>query len=260
MVTRAAKRVLGPTRQQELLQYLRAFGVGQVAELSTMLGASASTIRRDLDELQHQGLVERVHGGATITEIGGEPAAPIRATTHAAEKLRIGERGAGLVNEGDTILVTPGTTTEAMLGFLSPMGRVTVVTNGVNIAAQLAQSPTVEVVVLGGLLRRDEMSLLGHLTIQSLADFQIDKVFTSAYGLDSEHGLSGMNLVETQTDRALIASASTLVVLADGSKLSQRGPVKLAPIKAVSTLVTDGSADPTALARIRNQGVEVIVC
>ena len=112
------------------------------------------------------------------------------------------------------------------------------VTNALNVAARLAEFPAIDLVVLGGVLRRDEMSLLGHLTVSALAELQIDKAFTGAFGLDAESGLSGMNLGETQTDRALIGAAARLVVLADGSKLSQRGVVRLAP-SAISTLVTD---------------------
>jgi DeoR/GlpR family transcriptional regulator of sugar metabolism len=259
-VARATKRVLGQTRQQELLHYLQTFRSGHVAELSELLGASASTIRRDLDSLQDQGLVERVHGGAAITDIAGEPAPPVRAVTHALEKARIGEAAAALVDEGDTVLVTGGTTTEAMVTFLGARHHLTVVTNALNVAMALSKFTGIDLVVLGGVLRRDEMSLLGHLTVSALAEFQIDKAFTGAFGLDAATGLSGMNLGETQTDRALIGGAARLVVLADGSKLSQRGPVRLAPLTAISTLVTDSSADPASLDRIRAQGIEVIVC
>jgi DeoR/GlpR family transcriptional regulator of sugar metabolism len=259
-VPRATKRVLGQTRQRELLHYLRANRVGHVTELSELLGASPSTIRRDLDQLQDQGLVARVHGGATIPEIGTEPAPPIRATTHAQEKHRIGDKASSLIAEGDTILISGGTTTEAMLGFLGEFSHLTVVTNGITIAAHLAQFPAIDVMVLGGLLRRDEMSLLGHITVQTLAEFQIDKVFMGAFGIDAAQGLSGANLVETQTDRAVISSAPQLIVLADSSKLGQRGPVKLAPITAVSTLITDASADAVEVKRIRQQGVEVLTC
>jgi DeoR/GlpR family transcriptional regulator of sugar metabolism len=259
-VPRATSRVLGQTRQQELLHYLRTFRTGHVAELSELLGASPSTIRRDLDHLQDRGLVERVHGGAKITEIGGEAAPPVRAVINANEKSRIAERAASLIGEGSTILVTGGTTTEAMIGHLGRLSRLRVVTNGIAIAAALAASTPFDVIVLGGLLRREEMSLLGHVTVQTLQEFQIDKVFMGAFGIDPDFGLSGANLGETQTDRALISSAGNLVVLADSSKLAHRGPVRLAPIEAVSTLVTDSGGDATVLDGIRARGVEVITC
>lgn len=257
---RGTNRVLGQTRQQELLHYLRTFRTGHVAELSEVLGASESTIRRDLDQLQEQGLVERVHGGAAITESGGEPAAPLRATAYATQKLRIGERAASLVEDGSTVLISGGTTTEAMLGFLGDKAGLSVVTNSLNVATGLAKSTDAEVIVLGGLLRRDELSLLGHVTVQTLQEFQIDTVFTGAYGIDAERGLTGMNIGETQTDRALVESAVRLVVLADSSKLAQRGRVRIAPVDAISTLITDDGADPENVGVLREKGVDVITC
>jgi DeoR/GlpR family transcriptional regulator of sugar metabolism len=259
-VPRATKRVLGQTRQQELLHYLRTYRTGHVAELSELVGASPSTVRRDLDRLQDRGLVERVHGGATITEIGGEATPPVRAVIHATEKRRIAERAASLVEEGSTILISGGTTTEAMIGYLGHLNRLTVVTNGIAIAASLGSSTGFDVIVLGGILRREEMSLLGHLTVQALQEFQIDKVFMGAFGIDAAFGLSGANLGETQTDRALMGSAARLVVLADSSKLTQRGPVRLAPIQSVSTLVTDKAADAATLQQLEAKGIEVITC
>ena len=257
---RATNRVLGQTRQQELLQYLRTFRTGHVSELSKVLGASASTIRRDLDQLQEQGLVERVHGGAAITATAGEPAPPLRATEHSQQKHRIGERAARLVENAGTILISGGTTTEAMLGFLTGRPNLTVVTNSLNVASSLATTHEGEIVVLGGVLRKNEMSLLGHVTLQALQDFQIDAVFTGAYGIDPERGLTGMNVGETQTDRALIESAVRLVVLADSSKLEQRGSVKLASTETISALVTDDDVSPAATKALEEKGVEVVIC
>jgi DeoR/GlpR family transcriptional regulator of sugar metabolism len=102
--------------------------------------------------------------------------------------------------------------------------------------------------------------LLGHVTVQTLQEFQIDKVFMGAFGIDPDFGFSGANLGETQTDRALFGSSRNLVVLADSSKLAHRGPVRLAPIEAVSTLVTDSGGDSAVLDVIRARSIEVITC
>lgn len=257
---RATNRVLGQTRQQELLQYLRRHRSGHIAELAEVLDASESTIRRDLDQLQEQGLVERVHGGAAVTEEAGEPEPPLRAVAHAEEKRRIGERAASLVEDTSTILISGGTTTEAMLGFLAGRPQLTVVTNSLNVASILAKHHDGDIVVLGGVLRKNEMSLLGHVTVQALQDFQIDTVFSGAYGIDPELGLTGMNVGETQTDRALIGSSARLVVLADSSKLNQRGAVRLAPAESISTLVIDDGVPDEAIRTLQEKGVDVVVC
>ena len=152
------------------------------------------------------------------------------------------------------------TTTEAMLPYLGSIRGLTVLTNSLPIVTRLSQYPDVAVVVLGGLLRRQEMSLLGHLTIAGLDEFGIDQVFTGAFGIDPEIGLTGTNLGETQTDRSLIGSARELILLADHSKLLQRGPARLAPTTAITTLVTDDGADADILSRFRDAGVTVETC
>ncbi|MFN8193740.1 MAG: DeoR/GlpR family DNA-binding transcription regulator [Nocardioidaceae bacterium] len=254
------RRVLGSTRQDELLNYLRTFRTGHVAELSQILGASPSTIRRDLDELQERGLVERVHGGAQITTIGIEAGPAMRARNHPAEKRRIGEAAARLIEPGTTILISGGTTTEHMLPFLGGVRDVTIITNGVQIAAGLCDHPDISVIVLGGELRGESMSVLGPMVTSMVQNFSVDLLFMGAFGVDPAEGVTGANLAETETDRALLGVTRRLVVLADTSKLTQRGPVRLAPTASVDTLVIDDAIDPSAVDRFRAAGVEVITC
>lgn len=256
----ATRRVLGQTRQDELLKYLRTYRTGHVVELSEVLGASPSTIRRDLDELQERGLVERVHGGAAITSIGLEAVQAVRARNYPAEKQRIGEAAAALIEPGSTVLISGGTTTEKMLPFMVDARDVTVITNGVQIAAGLAEYPEINVIVLGGELRRESMSLLGDLVTEAVREFSVDMVFMGAFGVDPTEGITGANLHESRTDRALVQSGRRLVVLADSSKLQQRGPVKLAPIDAVDTLVTDAGIESEKVAAFEEQGLRVITC
>jgi DeoR/GlpR family transcriptional regulator of sugar metabolism len=259
-VQRGTRRALGQTRQDELLNYLRTFRTGHVAELSQVLGASPSTIRRDLDELQERGLVERVHGGATITTVGSEPGQATRARIHPTEKRRIGEGAAGLVEPGTTILISGGTTTEHMLPFLGDLRDVTVITNGVQIAAGLAEYSDLHVIVLGGELRRESMSLLGHLAAEQIREFTVDVVFMGAFGVDPRDGVTGANLHETQTDRAMLEAARRVVVLADSSKLDQRGPVRLASIEKIDVLVIDDGIPTDVAASFEGSGVQVLTC
>lgn len=256
----ATEPLLGPKRQRELLNYIRSYGTGSVNEMARLLGVSASTVRRDLNELQERGLIERVHGGAAHVSDDVEPLRPLREISFADEKRRIGEAAAKLIADNSTVLITGGTTTEAMLPYLGSIRGLTVLTNSLPIVTRLSQYPDVAVVVLGGLLRRQEMSLLGHLTIAGLDEFGIDQVFTGAFGIDPEIGLTGTNLGETQTDRSLIGSARELILLADHSKLLQRGPARLAPTTAITTLVTDDGADADILSRFRDAGVTVETC
>ena len=256
----AIEPLLGPRRQRELLNHIRAYGTGSVNEMARLLGVSTSTVRRDLNELQDRGLIERVHGGAAPLTDDVEPLRPLREVAFADEKQRIGRAAAARVEPGSTILMTGGTTTEAMLPFLGGVRGLTVLTNSIPIVMRLSQYPEIGIVVLGGILRRQEMSLLGHLTIAGLDEFGIDQVFSGAFGIDPEIGVTGTNLSETQTDRSLISSARELVMLADHSKLTQRGPARLVPTTAITTLITDSDADPEILDRLRVAGVTVETC
>ena len=252
---------LGPEtpRQRELLDHIRANGVRQVHELATLFGVSASTVRRDLDGLARRGLIERHHGSAASTDERVLTTWSSRQHTNPDRKRRIGEAAVPLITTGSTALVLGGTTTDAMLAALPPRSEFTVITNSLGVAGRLAYLPGVDVVVLGGLMRRTELTLLGPLTMAALAEFTIDTVVTGAYGLDAKHGLSRTNLVDVATERALLGSGSRLVVLADASKLGRHGAARLAPIGSVHTLVTDSGADPDQVAGLRAAGVQVLI-
>ncbi len=251
--------MLKEERHRRILELLAAEGRVVAAELQGLLGVSAYTVRRDLDELHARGLIERHHGGASATGSDMLLTWPARSASRAEEKQRIGRVAAGLVPEGSTILVTGGTTTEAMLPHLAQHRALTVVTNSFVVANRLAHAEHVELVVLGGVLRRREMTTLGHLTVAALAELCIDQVFTGAYAIDAEGGVSRTNLTEIQTDRALLAAGRRLVVLADGSKFGRPASARLASVDQLGTVVTDASAPPSQLARLRERGVEILL-
>ena len=251
--------LLGPKRQRELLNYIRAYGTSSVNEMARLLSVSTSTVRRDLNELRDSGLIERIYGGAgPVTDV--QPIRPLREVAFADQKRRIGQAAARLIVDHSTVLILGGTTTESMLPFVGSTRGLTVLTNSLMVVNRLSQYPDIEIIVLGGLLRRQEMSLLGHLTIAGLDEFDIDQVFSGAFGIDPDIGVTGINLSETQTDRPLASSARELVMLADHSKLTQRGPVRLVPTSAVNTLIVDDSADVEILERFRAAGVTVLTC
>lgn len=246
-------------RQRLLLQHLRAEGSGNVLELAANLGVSASTVRRDLKEMGDRGLVTRVHGGASVVDAAFEPVLSSRTGTHAEEKKRIAKAAASWLPDSGTVLITGGTTTEAMLPYLAGRENLTVLTNGLSIAYHLARYPDVSVVVLGGILRHEEMSLLGSIAEHVLADFRVDVAFFSAFGIDAT-GLSAANINEAGTDRRILKHAGSLVALMDSSKFDRRGPVRVADTDSLSCLVTDDNAPADALDRVRAQGVDVITC
>ncbi|MFE2374704.1 DeoR/GlpR family DNA-binding transcription regulator [Streptomyces sp. NPDC059398] len=254
----ATEFLLAPQRQHAVLTRLRHRGTVNVQELSDLLRISPSTVRRDLRDLEVQGMLRRVHGGATVLDGSSEPEQPQRAATQLEEKGRIAEAALPLIRDHSTVLISGGTTTETLAARLGDRRGLTVVTNSLPIAQALSATATVDVIVLGGVLRRREQSLLGHLTERALSELQIDQIFTSAFGLDADTGLTGAHVDEAQTDRALLAAARRIVVLADESKLGRRGPVRLAPLDQVSTLVTDAGPGHPVCAALGRLGSDVI--
>ncbi|NJA58960.1 DeoR/GlpR family DNA-binding transcription regulator [Streptomyces sp. NEAU-H3] len=249
---------LAPQRRHAVLTRLRHRGTVNVQELSDLLRISPSTVRRDLRELEEEGMLRRVHGGATVLDGAFEPDQPQRAATQWEEKGRIAEAALPLIRDHSTVLISGGTTTETLAARLGDRRGLTVVTNALPIAQVLSATAAVDVIVLGGVLRHREQSLLGHLAERALAELQIDQIFTSSFGLDAETGLTGAHVDEAQTDRALLAAARDIVVLADESKLGRRGPVRLARLEQVSTLVTDAGAAHPVCAALTRQGSKVV--
>lgn len=254
--------MLGAERAKRLIEIIQQEGSLSVVGASQRLGVSASTIRRDLIQLERQGHVSKVYGGAVVPVGDGamhEPPRVARKSEHAAEKRRIGKAAARLVGDDQTVLIAGGTTTDAMIPHLGERVRLTVVTNNVQTALAVAQHPEITVVVLGGYLRRDEYSLLGYLGVEALESLNVDHAFYGAYAIDSD-GLMGAELRETETDRALISAAPQLIVLADSSKFQRRAPSRLAGASQISTLVTDSAAPEVVLKALSEQGVKVITC
>jgi len=251
--------MLSVERKQRILDYLASQKSVQVNELSGYLDVSLATVRRDLQELEDQGSLRRVHGGAVIVNRQSEPPILLRKYQQAEVKQRIGAAAAALVGDNETIFLASGTTTEAAIPFLADKLNITIITNAINIAQQLIHYPQISTIVLGGWLRHSELSLLGHLTEQALQDLRADKLFLGAFGIDPDYGLTGSNVQEVQTDHQIISIARELIVLADHTKFGKVGNIRLAPMEAVSTVVTDHEAPATQVEALRNLGVRVIL-
>lgn len=251
--------MLSQDRQKRIYDLIKKRKSALVTELSEQLGTSLSTVRRDLTEMEERGLVQRVHGGAILVEDNDEPPVLLRGDQNTEAKHRIGEAAARLVQDGDTIILTAGTTVEAMLTHLAAKRNLTVITNVVNIAYKLAAYPQITVVVLGGWLRHSEFSLLGHLTQEALKDLYATKIFHGTYGLDAAYGLTGTYVQEVETDRFLIDAAAQLVVVADASKFNHAGPIRLVPAERIHILITDERVPSSDLQTLKDQGIDVIV-
>ena len=241
-----------------ILEELSVSGSVDVAGLCAALGVSAATVRRDLDLLEEQRLLTRTHGGAVAQMVSYELPLRYKSARRQAQKRRIGQEAATRVHDGAVIGLTGGTTTTEVARALVDRP-LTVVTNALNIASELAVRPNIKLVVTGGVIRSESYELVGPLADRSLEDLHLDLAFIGADGITASAGLTTHHEIEARTDRALMDRARRVVAVADGSKLGRAAFVRIAPISAVHELVTDTEADAAELAAIEDAGLKATV-
>src|SRR3954471_10309695 len=246
-------------RQERMLRFVEQRQRVTVADICDQFGVSVATARRDLEVLAERGSVRRVHGGAlAIHRAPPELPALQRAGEQAGEKQRIGRAAAQLVAEGETVFLSSGTTTLEVARSLRSQRRLTVITNSLLALNELADAPEITLVGLGGMLRRSEMSLIGHITEQALAEVRADKVILGIRAIDAEHGLTNDYLPETMTDRAILKISREIIIVADHTKCGRVSTAFVAPLSAITTLVTDSAAAPEFVAAVAERGVRVL--
>src|SRR5512138_1134708 len=243
-----------PERQKQILSLLTRQGRLSVNEIVKQFSISEATARRDLETLASQGKVQRVHGGVIAVE-KAPPELPIleRESEQADEKARIGRSAAGLVADKETIFLGSGTTVLEVARNLRDRKQLTVITNSLAVLNALAGVKEIAVISLGGMLRESELSFIGHITEQALTEVRVDKVFMGTRGVSLEHGLTNDYLQETLTDRAILKIGRERILVADYSKVNRVSTVLLAPLEAMSALVTDGKTDRKFLQALKKQ-------
>jgi DeoR/GlpR family transcriptional regulator of sugar metabolism len=245
-------------RQHLIRQIVDSEGRVTVPGLSLRLGVSQATIRRDLEHLQRQGRLRRAHGGAVrLDRVTQEPPMLERATDQAEAKRRIGRHAAGMVHDGETIFLGSGTTVCEVAQALPPGRRLTAITNSLPIANLLADRSQVELIVIGGMFRPSELSMIGHIAEQAIRELRADRVFIGMRGIDAAAGFTHEYLPEIMTDRAILSVAPQVVILADHSKFGRVCPVAVAPVTAAQVIITDRDAPHEIVDELRRRGVEV---
>ncbi len=252
--------MMAEERRTQILQIVRSEGRARVNDLAQRFSSSAVTIRNDLNELHGRGLVLRSHGGAVLPEkILRESPVYERLKTHSEEKRRIGAMAATLIHDGETIILDSGTTTLEIARQIKKMQGLQVITNGVNIAAELLDADKVQTFIVGGTLRVDSASIVGRSAEEMFDQFSADKVFLSGAGCDPDFGVSGGNLDETMVNRAMLRIAREVILVADASKFSKRSMVRIAQFSEIDTVISDGSLRPEIQERVRALGSNLIL-
>lgn len=230
-----------------------------VHALSEMFGVSEATIRRDLDVLEQQRLVHRTHGGATTHAAFHDLPLSYKTAQDLPEKRRIAERALSCLEDARVIGMTGGTTMGELAARLSSAAEgLTVVTNALNIAADLASNPKMRVFAAGGEVRESSQEAVGHSAETFLSGYNLDVAFIGVDGVDAKAGCTNYDPVGARVNAVLRQRARFSAVLADATKISR---VALAPVCAMSEvdlLITDTRADAAAVAAIRRRGCEVV--
>jgi DeoR/GlpR family transcriptional regulator of sugar metabolism len=248
-------------RQNQIQALLEVQGQVFVPELSAYFNVSEATIRRDLEELDQQGLVRRAHGGAVRTfKAPKEPPILQRIGDYPGEKARIGKAAANLVESGETIFLGSGTTVIEVARNLPADIQLTVITNSLPVVNALANQEGIELIVIGGMLRQSEGSMIGHVAEQAVQEFRADRVFLGMHAIDTGCGFTNDYLPEIMTDRAIMGIAPQVVILADHSKFGRVSSMLVAPVTAADVIITDEAAPPKVVGELREKGIEVILC
>jgi DeoR family transcriptional regulator of aga operon len=257
-----AMRLLGEERRRKILEILEKEGRVTVDKLVKTFGVSAVTVRGDLDVLAQSGALVRSHGGAV------RPLSPaqdypleIKETMHHAEKKRIGQAAARLIQPSQTVILDSGTTSAEVAAGIKALNikPLTVVTNALNIAAQLVEAPNVALIMIGGLLRRVSKSFVGPQAEKMLSELHADHFFLGVDGIDTEIGPSTPDILEAQLNGLMMRISKEVTVIADASKFGRRSLSVIGDIRRVHRVITDARVAQEAVDRLRAHGIEVLI-
>ncbi len=244
-------------RLSSVLERLSGNGSVGVGDLAGELGVSPATVRRDLRLLEDQHLLTRTHGGAVAQGVLYELPLRYRSARHGEQKLRIAREAAARISEGTAVGLTGGTTTTEVARALVATPRLTVVTNSLSIASELAVRPNLKLVVTGGVARAESYELVGPLAESSLAGLNLDVVLVGVDGISARAGLTTHHEVEAHTNRALIDRASVVIVVTDSSKLGVVAFAQICELGRITEVITDDEATPAAVRELTAEGIQV---
>jgi DeoR/GlpR family transcriptional regulator of sugar metabolism len=257
-------------RRMKIVKIVNMHKTATVAEIAEWLGASHSTVRRDLDTLDEQGLITRTRGGAIAIDYSSQatsrralPSYEQRLNEYTAEKRAIGQCAAEHIQDGETIILDASSTNHYVLPFLARKQGLTVITNSLYISKELMAisetNPSLTVVCSGGTLFMRSYSFIGMLAEQAISQFYVDKAFIGLRGISLHHGLTGPFLEEIPLKRQMIKCAQQVFILADHTKFNATSANLIAPLNVVHTLITDSQLAPEIAHQMRSVIPHVII-
>ena len=256
----SAGELLLEERRRLIRKLIEEQGRVTVEELTTRFGVSLVTIRHDLDALAEVGAVVRTRGGALAQRGDEDLPISVKQTLFRAEKVRIAEAAVQLIGDGQTVVLDSGTTTAEIAKQIRGLKvqSINVITNALNIAVLLANSPHVTLIMPGGVLRQSSYSLSGPQAELALAGLHADILFLGFDGIDPDIGLMTPHLLEARLNTQMMKMSRLVVAVGDSSKLQRRNLSVIAKIDQLHKFITDKNAKPETVAALRQHGVEVI--
>lgn len=251
--------MLAAERKLRIVDLVKQKRVMSVMDLAKEFQVSEATVRRDLADIETEGLLRRTRGGVVVDRGANiEPSFVQRAEQQVEQKMRIGARAASLVEDGDHIILDSGTTTLYIARNLVSRSNVTVVTNDINVAAELRDAPGVTVVVAGGVLTKSSFMLNGYFTDAMLKSVHVQKAFVAAPAFHPKHGITHAQAELVPAKQAMIEAAQEVIAVMDDTKLGKLTLHSVAPVSAVHTLITGVEASESHVRQFRDAGVNVM--
>ena len=254
------KHLVANSRKQFILETLKKTGGIKISELAKKLGKSRMTITRDLDELAKDGLLLRVHGGA-VSNIsrGYEPPYFSRKGLRTGAKQAIAKVANELITEGNTLILDVGSSTRELAQLLKNRKNLTVITPSLEHAMELAGNSLIKLIVTGGVVRVGEMSIVGPISENTINEFNVDKAFIGAGGIDLKAGLTEYNTEDAQVKKSIIENSKQSIVLADSTKLGNVTFSKVISLEQIDILITDSEADSSYINSLEEKGIKVLI-
>lgn len=247
-------------RRRKISIMVREHGSVQVAVLAEQFGVSTQTIRKDLDYLSEKGIATRAYGGAIsshVMNVSVEPGVEKRRESHTEEKDKIGKLAASLVRPGDSIILDSGTTTSHIARYLEDSDEITVVTNDFGVISELVRKPNINIIMLGGGLRRKNLAFYGMQTEDSIGALRATKLFLGVDGFDLQHGVTTHYEPEAKLNRKMFDVALQTIAVTDSSKFNKMCLHRIINVADVDILITDNNVPESIISGCEERGVNV---
>ncbi|MCD7930878.1 MAG: DeoR/GlpR family DNA-binding transcription regulator [Tannerellaceae bacterium] len=245
-------------RHAYILEALKKDGYVKVQELSEQLGVSEVTIRKDLKLLESKKMLYRNHGSASsLSSIISDRHIDIKEKLFMEEKTRIAQAANKSLEPNDKIMIASGTTLLAFANEISPDQHITVITSSVKVSLSLCYNPYIEIIQLGGMMRKNSVSVIGHYAENILESLTCNKLFLGVDGLDLDYGLTTSDMSEARINQQMIDASQKIVIMTDSSKFGKKGFCKICDFDKIHQIITDTNAPAHFVQTLRERGIEV---